>query len=151
MPGADGVGVLPVAHEQRAGPGRQPEEARERAQEQDVRIAERQLLAGQEHGVDQLPSERVLPPQRGERRPPRQHPGRRLVRLGRRDERKPAEPLLQAVEILPPQRAVVVQAQSEWLGHKAQQAAEADPRHLHLGPAEQARDGLRFTHGDERR
>ena len=152
MPGAERIGVLAVGHEQRPGAGRQPEKAGEGAQEEDVRVAEGQLRAGAGHRIDQLERQGALPPVRRERRAAGQERGDPLVRLDAGDQLEPAEPGVEAVQVLRGQRAVVVEAQRQRLGRAPQQAPQAEEGHVHLPAAEEARDparaaGLFCCHG----
>jgi lysophospholipase L1-like esterase len=152
MPGAHRVGVLPIAHEHGAHGSVEPEEAAERAQEEDVRVAVGQLLAGEEHGVDQLQGQGVIPPVRPQGRAAGEQAGGAVVRLLARDQGCGTQLGVQPITVLLGEGAIVVQPQGQGLHRMAHQASQADEGGLELAVAEQARHPAaldRYGHGED--
>ncbi len=144
VPGAHRVGVLRVVHEQRAGLGRQLEEAREGAQEEHVRVAVRERLAGRRLGeqrhVEELQRERVGEAESARRGAARQELRQTLVGLAPRENRRLAETRRQPLEIGRRQRPVVVDPQAHRARRAAQQAAQADEGHVDVSVAQERAD-----------
>jgi lysophospholipase L1-like esterase len=152
VPGAHRVGVLPVAHEHGALGAGKPEEATEGAQEEDVRVAVSELLASEEHGIDQLQGKRMIPPVHPQGRAAGEEAGDTVVRFLARDQVNAHQPGFQPLTVQPSEGAVVVQPQGQRLRREAQQATQADEGGLELAMAEQARHPAaltRYGHGGD--
>jgi hypothetical protein len=120
VPGAERVGVLAVAHEDGTRVRIGKPEDRERSQEEDVRIAIGEVVAGESGDVDQLEGQGVGLPEPPQGGPVGQQAGDALVRLGTRHEVELAQPRHQTRAVLGGQRAVLVNAEEEPIRRVAQ-------------------------------
>jgi hypothetical protein len=140
VPGADRVGVLAVAHEQRARRRFAPViQTGKGPQEEDVAVAVGQLVAGEEHGVDQLQGHDVASPKGAQGGVAGQEVSGALVGLGTADDLRVPQRTGEALPVRCGERAVVVKAQRHLLRRIAEEAPETEDGHLHLAVADDAR------------